>query len=86
MPGRIAGRPNRGGLHHVKAGAHTIGYKTREHHETLCKARQRQKTEEFRGHFAARTDIEGTHEQAIRHAGCDGAVISGRPKRGSSMS
>jgi transposase len=46
-----------------------IGLQAREHHETLCAARQRQKTEEFRSQYAARAGIEATHEQAIRRCG-----------------
>jgi len=47
----------------------TIGLQAQEHHKTLCGARQRQKTEEFRSQYAARAGIEATHEQAIRRCG-----------------
>jgi transposase len=46
-----------------------IGLQAQEYHETLCMARKRQKTEEFRNQYAARAGIEATHEQAIRRCG-----------------
>ena len=46
-----------------------LGLQTREEHETLQAARQRQTTEAFRQQYAARAAIEGTHEQAIRRCG-----------------
>jgi transposase len=46
-----------------------IGLLPREQHEALQAARREQETEEFRGRYAARAGIEGTHEQANRRCG-----------------
>jgi transposase len=46
-----------------------IGLLPREQHEALQAARREQGTEEFRGRYAARAGIEGTHEQANRRCG-----------------
>jgi transposase len=46
-----------------------IGLQAREHHEALQAARRRQETEEFRQQYVARTGIQFTHEQSIRHCG-----------------
>jgi transposase len=61
--------PHRARCTKSKLEPRTIGLQTQEHHETLCAARKRQKTEEFRSQYAARAGIEGTHEQAIRRCG-----------------
>jgi transposase len=61
--------PNRARCTKSKLEPRTIGLQTREYHEALYTARNRQKTEEFRGQYAARAVVEGTHEQAIRRCG-----------------
>jgi transposase len=61
--------PNRARCTKSKLEPRIIGLQAQEHHETLCAARKRQKTEEFRSQYAARAGIEATHEQAIRRCG-----------------
>ena len=46
-----------------------IGLLPREQHEALQAKRREQRTDEFRSQYAARSGIEGTHEQAIRRCG-----------------
>jgi transposase len=38
-------------------------------HEALQTARRHQQTEAFKGQYAARAGVEGTHEQAVRRSG-----------------
>ena len=61
--------PNRARCTKSKLEPRIIGLQSREYHEALFAARQRQMTEEFRGQYAARAGIEGTHEQAILRCG-----------------
>jgi transposase len=51
-----------------------------EQPEALRAARRRQETEEFRRQSAARTGIEGTHEQAVRRCGLRRCLYIGQAK------
>jgi transposase len=46
-----------------------VGVQVREQYEAWQTARQRQTTKEFHQHYAARSGIEATHEQAVRRCG-----------------
>jgi ABC-type Na+ efflux pump permease subunit len=72
--------PNRARCTKSKLEPHVIGLQVQEHHETLCAARKRQKTEKFRSQYAARAGIEGTHEQAIRRCGLQQCRYIGQAK------
>ena len=61
--------PHRAQCTKAKKEPRILGLQTREQHEALQAARQRQTTEAFRQQYAARAGIEGTHEQAIRRCG-----------------
>jgi hypothetical protein len=72
--------PNRARCTKSKLEPRVIGLQVQEHHETLCAARKRQKTEKFRSQYAARAGIEGTHEQAIRRCGLQQCRYIGQAK------
>jgi transposase len=61
--------PSRAQCTRSKQEPRIIGLLPREQHEALQAARREQETEEFRGRYAARAGIEGTHEQANRRCG-----------------
>jgi transposase len=61
--------PHRAHCTKAKVEPRIIGLQTREQHEALQAARQRQTTEEFREQYAARAGVESTHAQAIRRCG-----------------
>jgi transposase len=58
----------------------TITVHTRQEHERLQAARQRQTTEEFQRHYARRAGIEGTFSQGSRVADLRQARYSGERK------
>ncbi|MCP4347061.1 MAG: IS1182 family transposase [Desulfobacterales bacterium] len=52
-----------------KSGPRTLKLRPMEQHETLQNARKRQKTPEFKEHYAIRSGIEGTISQGVRACG-----------------
>src|SRR4051812_39684658 len=61
--------PSRSQCTRSKQEPRIIGLLPREQQEALQATRREQETEEFRGRYAARAGIEGTHEQANRRCG-----------------
>jgi len=65
---------------HSETQARTITIRTRDQHEALQAARQRQTTEAFKEQYAARAGIEGTISQAVRVADLRRSRYIGRAK------
>jgi len=61
--------PHRAQCARAKKEPRIIGLQTRDQYEALQTAREAQTTETFRRRYAARADVESTHEQAIRRCG-----------------
>lgn len=61
--------PSRGQCTKSVVARRTITLRSREHHEALVAARQRQQTDAFKEEYARRAGVEGTHSQGVRLCG-----------------
>ncbi len=64
----------------AESGPRALKLRPREQHETLQNARERQKTSEFKEHYAIRSGIEGTISQGVRVCGLRSSRYIGHAK------